>query len=379
MIVPRDLNLDVIENLLLQLASPESRILRIPSKVSLGGAFGVDTAFLQFLVTWARRHQDSCLHLYCDSNEIVPFINRFKRAPFALTALIMANSLHDEKHNVLNRRDVLSQALDIVDAMYVGDLKATTGHGKNPSSINLLCISNAAREFIKPLYSSERFGNVRSRGEFRSLLTDSFSILLGKSGIRGFSADHIDAMSGLIYELFANTDEHATTDVNGDFYGRAVRGLVIKRHRVKNSDVFRFCGDQPEFNRYFLKRNANNIKPHLDAIEISIFDSGPGLARRWLSTNEDISLEEEQQATRTCFEKYLTTKHTVSSGLGLFQVIQSLSYLQGFLRIRTGRVSLFQSFDRINKEVQFQPKNWHEAEELAYVEGSLFTICLPVN
>ena len=87
----------------------------------------------------------------------------------------------------------------------------------------------------------------------------------------------------------------------------------------------------------------------------------------------------ELEATLECFKKHVTTKDSVTSGMGLHNAVQALNKLKAYVRLRTGRVCLYQAFQGQDQVVEFNPKNWSGDRELVAAEGTVFTICIPVN
>lgn len=78
-------------------------------------------------------------------------------------------------------------------------------------------------------------------------------------------------------------------------------------------------------------------------------------------------------------QKHVTTKDSVTSGMGLHNAVQALNKLKAYVRLRTGRVCLYQAFQGQDQVVEFNPKNWSGDRELVAAEGTVFTICIPVN
>ncbi|USW93885.1 hypothetical protein NHF39_21165 [Pseudomonas proteolytica] len=134
--------------------------------------------------------------------------------------------------------------------------------------------------------------------------------------------------------------------------------------------------------KHFLKSEV------LDFLEISVIDSGPGLARRWLTAKEkrpvesldELELDEELNATLDCFKKHMTSKpDSDRSGMGLHNALQALNKLKAYVRVRTGRLSLNQAFQGRSGVMAFEPSARGTEQELAAAEGTVFTICIPVN
>jgi len=81
--------------------------------------------------------------------------------------------------------------------------------------------------------------------------------------------------------------------------------------------------------------------------EISVLDTGPGMASRWLRKDyKDISNKEELAAIIECFHKYFTSDNSSRTrlrGRGLLNVISIIGY-SGLIRVRTGRCLIQRNF-----------------------------------
>ncbi|OXI62750.1 hypothetical protein CFB47_05600 [Burkholderia sp. AU27893] len=122
-------------------------------------------------------------------------------------------------------------------------------------------------------------------------------------------------------------------------------------------------------------------------LELTVLDTGPGLARRWLSRHgdpgdkiEQLSIADEVALVKKCFELHATTKTTAGSGGGLSYVLQTLQRLNAYLRLRTGRVCLVQDFSAPKAEALFAPTHWlKEQPVLPMTAGACYSIVVPLS
>jgi hypothetical protein len=150
--------------------------------------------------------------------------------------------------------------------------------------------------------------------------------------------------------------------------------------------------------KLFILRTLSNQKVRVDEsgrpraasdaafLEMTVFDTGPGLVRRWLGKNDpgksldDIDIESEVRVVQQCFEQHATTKDSQVSGHGLSLVLSALKELNAFLRLRTGRVCLVQDFSALKASSQFTPKHWLRGRhQLAKVAGASYSIIIPLS
>lgn len=130
------------------------------------------------------------------------------------------------------------------------------------------------------------------------------------------------------------------------------------------------------------KKRSEQGSKHL--LEISVFDTGPGMALRWLSdTNvstsyNEISSQLELETVYTCFKKHATTKSNPFVGEGLSMALSAMRKLESLVLIRTGRMSLYQDFLSSDNDA-FSPHYRHgKSNELQVIAGTSITICFPV-
>ena len=89
-----------------------------------------------------------------------------------------------------------------------------------------------------------------------------------------------------------------------------------------------------------------------------------------------LSVEDERRITVECFRDGVSSKGSQSRGEGLDEVWQALCNLDGFIRVRTGRLCLFQTFHdkKISDARAFS--NWSQ-KQLEHAEGTAVTIIIP--
>lgn len=361
--------------------------LRLPKSMSHGGLFGVDAALAQLVITWARAHDESALHLYADSENASDQILQLAKTVAGLAALIMSSRIETEAHEIIDKRAALFVIRPLIEAMFEGDLRNTSSErGARPKAINLFSINFAKMEFIKPFYYGGASPQIHSHSTFASLLEMSSALMHTKQDKKTLLRSGLAALGSVLAELIANADQHSVTDVHGVKYKKGLRGTSVKATRIKKDEIHVISDRESQF-ALFALRNMLKDAEYLDFIEISVIDSGPGLARRWLSAKEgspvedlnELPIAEEVQATLECFKKHVTTKDSATSGMGLHNAVQALNKLKAYVRLRTGRVCFYQAFQGQDQVVEFNPKNWSGDSELAAAEGTVFTICIPVN
>jgi hypothetical protein len=221
-----------------------------------------------------------------------------------------------------------------------------------------------------------------ARSQFLSLL---LTTLEGSSQLKQFFASHealAESLAIILYELFQNTNDHAYEDLKGRSFGRNVRGFLIKGHSGELSDgtLSSMMSENMYFNKYLRfceARFRDKGRTRYDFLEISVVDGGLGLAQQFLKKPlTQISEKEEGRITVDCFKQGVSSKGPSSRGEGLYEVWNALQELRGFIRLRTGRVCLFQTFEK-GLETANAFKNWSSSKSLQAASGTAVTIIIP--
>tara|TARA_R110002124_G_scaffold257727_1_gene423432 strand:+ start:11529 stop:12686 length:1158 start_codon:yes stop_codon:yes gene_type:complete len=383
--ISRKLNLYDIESLYGSIGTDPQ--LRLPIRMSHGGGLGVDAALAQLIVTWARAYEEPVLHLYAPAEEAIGQISQLAKSAAGLFALIMSSEIHTEDHQVVNRREALLAIKPLIEAMFVGDIRNTSStKGARPTAINLFSVNYAKREFIKPFYFDHSSPRVQPHSWFSHLIAQSSDLMTAKQDRATLLKAGLPELGSVLRELIDNADQHAVTDVAGNKYKKALRGTSIKLNRISRKDALDYSDREPELARFILKHFLKSET--LDFLEISVIDSGPGLARRWLTAKEGrpvdslekLDFADELRATLDCFRSHTSSKpDAAASGMGLYLALQALNKLKAYVRVRTGRLSLNQAFQGRSGMMEFEPSARGAKERLATTEGTVFTICIPVG
>ncbi|WP_065860123.1 hypothetical protein [Ralstonia pickettii] len=358
-------------------------VLRVPSALRFGGNIGVHGALIQFISYWARTVINSHLRLYGES---------LADEPHGIAALYFASQTSGIGGEPLSKREALQPAVPRIAAMQEGRYLDTM-HGRG---VFLACFAGAKNEYLKPFYASGSEDSLRSRDEFITL-TNQIISACAPSTAKRLTPERLVAIGSLLYELFKNTHEHAVTNEMGVRYDKSVRAVLAKFVSVQGTGEGEgILSSEDSSHAFFFLRNLANKQRHMQDsgrlrsgvqshfLELTVLDTGPGLVRRWLSrfpgrNLSDLSIADEVDIVKRCFEMHASTKENRSSGGGLDRVVQTLTELKGFLRLRTGRVCLVQDFSS-EKSRAFAPRHWDTAqEELPLTTGAVYSIIIPLS
>lgn len=366
--------------------------VKVPTSLRFGGGFGIHASFFQFFALWTRVQPKPILRLHA-SAAAANGIEALAQEPHGIAALYFSPLIENAERQAVPTREGLAHAVSRIRAMQSGDYLSTM-HGRGAF---LACFAGAQNEFLLPFYSKGRSDSLRGREDF-TRLTEQLVTACAPQALHQLNTRHVAAIANLVYELFRNTDEHAQTDEVGNAYHRNMRGLMVKYTSFSGETIAAETAGEDMPQKMFMLRTLSNQKVRLDDsgrpraaadaafLEMTVFDTGPGLVRRWLGKNEpgksldDIDIESEVKVVQKCFEQHSTTKDSQVSGHGLSLVLSALKELNAFLRLRTGRVCLVQDFSALKASSQFIPKHWlRNRPQLAKVAGASYSIIIPLS
>lgn len=217
-----------------------------------------------------------------------------------------------------------------------------------------------------------------------------------------------EALATIIYESFKNTHDHARENIDGSDLQNSVRAIYARYYKIsevlENIEALA-SGDVTPVERYVRGFAPRTVKPGVRApeqplingfLELSILDSGPGMAAKWLKRPvEDLNPKEQLAAILQCFGKGRTTTGAPGRGFGLWKVLLSLHALRGFISVRTNSVHVYRQFGYFSNngleemgDGQKTPKeqllDWRrglspEPSEYPHVKGTVVSFLLPMG
>lgn len=392
---PRNALPSSLEQFMAGAAPQRDACLNMPIDLEYGGALGGSALAMQAIATWSNTCSSRVIVLPPEFHRNEHTKDKFASTLHGMAALYFCDSILSDDTRI-SRRDALFRVSPRVKAMDAGDLKNTM----RGAGVALVCFAGASKEFVSPLYERRCPGGVRSAEGFESL----FERILESVGVRPESTIRLKGagmLAGLVHQLVLNADEHGSLDVDGSRSRLGIRGVTVKLTRIANeSDAVRRAGEDDKLKFYIMKQplirkssavvSSDDVEKGLrhrglQLLEISVFDSGPGLALRWLSSKsgldsyDRVSVDQEFEAVHKCFEKHATTKIGHYYGQGLSMALEYMKQLRAFLSVRTGRLSLCQDLS-IPSQSSFSLVNRFKGDrQLAAVAGTAYSICMPVD
>lgn len=387
--ISRESSLDDLEDGF-QAISDGEPLLQLPYSLKPSAA-GIEGGLIQLIITWARRAgQGATLRLHSDRHEL-PEVSNFLHSPFGLIGASLSRHVQNQTGKPLDRMALLNLGTEYVANMSEGPLEDLRQYSR--TSVPLICFDYGTR-YRRPIRLYQPDGKtVRDRGHFSNLAANSIASLLDN---RQFDASSFASdAGGLLYEVFTNTDEHAVRDAQGRDYRRSIRGILINYRYVEAASMVASAGSSTPLKDYYTGWQTRYPGGQIaQFVELSAFDSGPGLARRWLARNRELveaipsgeHLAEEYSAVAECLLKGRTTKGDDNSGNGLFRVMAAAKKIGGFIRIRTGNLSLVRAFDDTggalvadDLRLMDMHSGSYQPQRMPWAEGTMISVLFPVN
>ncbi len=214
-----------------------------------------------------------------------------------------------------------------------------------------------------------------------------------------------EALVTIFAETFKNTHDHAREDIDGSDLETSVRAIYARFYSMQ--DVIASIPDDgvTQAERYVRSFAPRAVKPGVRVsdlpavsgfLELSILDSGPGMAARWLRRPvHDLDPRQQLEAVLQCFGKGRTTTTSPGRGFGLWKVLISLTGLRGFISVRTNSIHAFRQFgysattgqeelpggQRVPKEQLYDWKRGLSTvpSEYPHVQGTVISFLLPMG
>jgi hypothetical protein len=374
--------------------------------------FGGESALIQLLITWGRRQENATLVTHiAKGEEPAGQLEQLVKRPFGLVGVWMARDVTDRRC-ARALKVLANQASEpVIDMMWRGrrdprsaGQRSLWGEGDDDAweaphvsavgdRVFLASIDHHPRWRIPQCYFPT--GEVRYRDDFVALADAMSKYAAVNTGGSPVTADVRKPLGTILHELFKNTHEWARTNAYGAALPRSVRGLLAQGHSWAEGEVREVAQGSEALAEYLGYRPFHSEEGRWRFLELSIFDSGIGLARRWLSGNAgreidlgQVSLDDEYRACTDCFLRWNSSTGQGHKGLGLHEVMQTLSGLRAFFRVRTGRLSLYRNFvERPYPEpapagarlFADWSAHWGALTACALAEGTLYTMLIPIT
>jgi hypothetical protein len=374
--IPAQSNIPAVEDALTILAhAPEGEPLKLPSNLRyLAG--GAEAALTQLVVTWAQKNPKGTLQTFLEtSDQIDAFVRRLP----GLVAALCTNRATNRQGTEAIQGPLRGAAIARLNRLQSQKPKDAF---RGPS-VEVLCADHLGKDAPFLLYMPESRGisPLRPRENFKDLAAWLLRKTIQGSYREAVPVEASEAIGGMLYEIFKNTEDHALSDVAGDLLDVSIRAIKTNHHAMVPEQMAQVVGGYSPLSDYCNKLPVPEGAAFTHLFELSILDSGPGFASTWTGKPvEALSIEEEERAVIHCFGEG-SAKRSDRFGQGLPHVLRLLSAENGFLRLRTGRLSFYIDFSQQEHASPNALRRFNPAGSLrlAPVSGSLLTVLLPMR
>lgn len=387
--IPKKITSEILEGILEKInKSTENVDLAIPTSIEYRG-FGIIPNLYLVLFTWMRNKKGNIILSIKkdDDNAIKDFACDFYGYMILSTLWRHCDIINDEKESIK------LQFKEYTSLMHFNIESLSNELPKE--SIMIPCFDHYSNEKGLPhWFYPYDFSFCETPSNLENSIYHIFKNLsINYQGrVNRNLADSFDDVVKIIWELLKNTDEHAKKDyLDKAKLLPSSRGLFMRIQRSSKS-VFIDNTKHLGLKKYY--NSALNNEEHIFILEISVFDSGPGLVKRFLGENWSsiVNVNNDIDAIRKCLIKGQTsviTSQGKNKGYGLDEVLRLLDTKKGFLKIRTGRISIYRDLVETPYKITQEPKeielvDWEknssdEYSEMNNTEGTLITLAYPLT
>lgn len=363
--------------------------LYLPADIK-GKQLGIYTEIIQLIITWSRISKGK-IYVHYDSKtsdlnrKIDVMFNRFWN--FVAGCMGYKNGIYlSDETNISNEvAQVIKERITYL---------TLNNSWKKGSNSFISAIQHSATPYPSALYFSN--GNLKPKKEIielsKNILTDVSKSYSKYSST--YVVDYYKELIGeIIFELIENTHFWSQNNFEDKTFETGIRGLMISSHRGNKEELLKNCKDDISLSEYFSNLITNEEMEN-NIIELSIFDSGSGLASRWLKKeiNESNSEDEIYDAIIDCLVKENTSDKSSNyeRGFGLFNMMKLLGTRKGYLKLRTNGLKLIRDFNKhsfneskVSSKEDYNLDSWHisqnKSKPLYRTAGTMFSIFIPTS
>lgn len=334
-----------------------------------------DAARLQLIVTLARQQLQSDYLEFSPLADEDALLNKIGNCAPGIAAVRLSKGIRVGEQE-FTRREVLQESVARMQASDAGIYEEVV----NGRVVDLICVAASKIQYLRPLFSAAAV--VKPPAEMAKEMRRLIDFVNKQSGRNSVPESLIESLGLFCSELIGNTQDHATSDHLGNDYPAHVEGLMVGWKRLDDTIFADDFNGSDDLKRYWEreKSTTDNEKTSLRALHISFFDSGPGLAPRFSGKGlSEMTLDEERAYLMACLGPRASSKPERAAGVGLPSVLTELRKVGGLIRIRTGRMSIYNQFEENDTERDpLDFSDWDDAG-FAPVAGAVVTILIPLR
>lgn len=333
-----------------------------------------DASRLQMIVTLARQrlHADY-LDIHPNAAEQVAIDDVCSYSP-GIAGIRLTRGIRLGEHEI-DRREVLKSAVKKMQATDAEKFDQVV-HGR---SLDLICVAASKVQYLRPLFASH--GVVKEPAEMSKTMATLVNFV-NKQSKEKVPDSLVNSLGLFSSELMKNTQEHAVKNHAGKPYLAHVEGMMLGWTRFSEELFSEDFSGNDKLRAYWDKESGKTDAGvnSLRVFEVSYFDSGPGFVSRFTGRPvTEMSIQDERQFLLSCLRHKATSKSEDAAGEGLPSVLSELRKIGGLMRIRSGRLSVFNSFEQGDTQRDiFDFEDWTEAP-LSQAQGAAISLLVPLR
>lgn len=344
---PKSITIEACEKFINKL-SLKNAPLQLPVDTT-AYAFGGLASAIQAVNTWARESVSPVVKLR--SSKSIDVISDVIVRPHKFSATMMARSI------VLDSAPTQEVRLQINSlAKQAIEMQSQNQYGQQRGGLCWFSfVDHSSKAFDPNFYIKENNSKptLRQPEQFKAIIKAMAEKAISISG--GAKApvdDDLDHLGRIFYELFLNTHEHGSRgEARSEWLKPGMRIIYAQGVNLTEAGEKGITQQQPVLSEYVASLEEKlGIQGNRRFLELAIVDSGLGYCGRWLADNPldgptgGLSLQDEYGIFKKCFNFRNTSTSRNNKGNGLPVVMDRLTKLNGFMRVRSGRLSLYRDF-----------------------------------
>ncbi|OOG79264.1 hypothetical protein, partial [Flavobacterium sp. A45] len=342
--------------------------LYIPANIN-GKQLGIYSEIIQLIITWSRLSNGK---LFVHYNSTTPELDKKIDIMFSRYWNFIAGCMgYKNGIFLLDKTDISSKVANVIKDK-INFLKFNESWKKGDNSF-ITSVQHSANPYPSAFYLSN--GTLKSKKEVIEL-SKNILIEISKNYTSNTSTvviEYYDKLIGeIIFELIENTHYWGQSNYLNKTFETGIRGLLFSSHHGNKETLLKNCKDDKPLSDYISSLITNDTANNF-IIELSIFDTGSGLASKWLkkSIEEFTSKEEVYEAIIDCLVKNNTSDHSSNyeRGFGLHNMMTLLGDRGGYFKLRTNGLKLLRDFKKNpfngyveNKRGDYKLDDWHNIQ-----------------
>ncbi|AJD49060.1 hypothetical protein S7S_13240 [Isoalcanivorax pacificus W11-5] len=346
---PKSLSVEACEKFLNDLEAAKSDVsLQFPVGTK-GYAFGGLASAIQAVNTWVRSSETRRIELRkSDASDVVDdLIARPHKFVAAMSSrsIVMNDSQDSDLRPLVN-----SKARQAIHA------QSQHQYGQQRGG---LCwfgfVDHSSKGFDQNFYIKKTDKNPEPRQpeQFKTIIKSMTEKAISvPGGAKAPEHEALDHLGRIFYELFLNTHEHGTKGkLRHEWLKPGVRIIYAQGINLSEAGTKGIISQQPVLSDYVQSIESKlNVQGSRRFLELGIIDSGLGYCGRWQADHpldnfsDGPSLDAEYETFKKCFKFRQTSTSEDNKGNGLPVVMDRLTRLNGLMRIRSGRLSVYRDF-----------------------------------